>query len=218
MRFLNYFGKFLISVGVGVLLFVLWTLYGTGLYYDRQQDNLAQEFDQLPALTKDLGPGEAGKPPKGYRPGPGEPVFRLNIPTIELEEIVVEGVGTEDLRKGPGHYPSCREEFEKPLCTEFPEAWPGEKGRVVVSGHRTTYGQPFWALNELNKGDEVEVETKWGDFTYQVTKKEIVLPSSASIVIQELDTQTLVLTTCNPRFSASQRLIIHAEMVEATAA
>jgi sortase A len=217
MTFLNYLGKFLISVGVGVLLFVIWTLYGTGLYYNQQQDDLAQEFDQLPALTKDLGPGEAGKPPKGYSPGPGEPVFRREIPSIELEEIVVEGVGTEDLRKGPGHYPSCRADFQKPLCTEFPEAWPGVKGRVVVSGHRTTYGQPFWALNEVNRGDEVEVETKWGHFTYEVTKKEIVLPSSASIVIQELDTQTLVLTTCNPRFSASQRLIVHAEMVEATA-
>ena len=213
MRYLHVVGKFLISVGVGVLLFVAWTLYGTGLYTQQQQNDLAQEFDAAIA-NRPSGEDATGKPPRNYKPEPGEPVFRLRIPSIDLNQIVVEGVGTEDLRKGPGHYPSCRPGFSLPLCTEFPETYPGEKGRVVVSGHRTTYGQPFWALNEVEKGDEIEFETKWGDFTYRVTGKEIVRPDSPAVVIQELKQSTVALTTCNPRFSAAERLVVHATLVE----
>ena len=211
MRFVRVLGKFLISVGVGVLLFVGWTLWGTGLYTAQQQNELSDEFAALPPLPRE---GPKG-PPRSFDPGPGDPVFRLRIPSIDLNKIVVEGVTTEDLKRGPGHYPSCRRGFPKPLCTEFPEAWPGERGRVVVSGHRTTYGAPFWDMDKVKKGDEVLVETKWGDFTYRVYDKKIVLPSSPLIVIQELDDSEIVFTTCNPKFSAAERLIVFARMVEA---
>jgi sortase A len=85
---------------------------------------------------------------------------------------------------------------------------------VIVSGHRTTYGAPFYRLNEVSKGDEVRIRAQWGNFTYEVTRKEIVDPSTATIVVQELNRSELVLTTCNPRFSAAQRLIVYARMVE----
>ena len=205
MRLLRILGKLLISVGVGVLLFVAWTLWGTGLYYSDQQDSLRDEFAKLPARAALS--NRPGTPPRGFNPRPGQPVF-----LIDVDQVVVEGVGTEDLRKGPGHYPSCRGEFTKPLCTEFPEAWPGERGRVIVSGHRTTYGAPFWDLNKLKAEDRIHIETKWGDFTYEVTKKDLVLPDSPAVVIQELDKRELALTTCNPRFSAAQRLIVYATL------
>jgi hypothetical protein len=134
MRFLRVFGKFLISVGIGIILFVVWTLWGTGIYTAREQDRLGAEFDLAPRVT--LVPGDSGGPirvPESYQPGPGEPAFRLRIPKLDKSYVVVEGVGTEDLKKGPGHYPSCRPEFGRPLCTEFEEIWPGEEGRVIVS-------------------------------------------------------------------------------------
>jgi sortase A len=136
----------------------------------------------------------------------------MRIPKIDFDQIVVEGVGTDELHKGPGHYPSCRDGFEDPLCTDFEEMWPGEKGRVIVSGHRTTYGAPFYNLDKLKAGDEVITETRWGDFTYEVTKTEIVRPDSLAIAIQS-DEAEIVLTTCNPRFSAAQRLIVYARLV-----
>jgi sortase A len=210
MRFVRIFGKLLISVGFGVLLFVAWTLWGTGLYSNEQQDSLRDEFAQLPGRT--VSNERPGRPPPGYNPRPGQPVFLLKIPAIDMDQVVVEGVGNEDLRRGPGHYPSCRGAFTKPLCTEFPEAWPGERGRVIVSGHRTTYGAPFWDLNKLKTEDRILIETKWGDFTYEVTRKDLVLPDSPAVVIQELDGRELALTTCNPRFSASQRLIVYATL------
>jgi sortase A len=204
-------GKFLMSVGVGILLFVAWTLWGTGIYTARQQERLEQEFARRPTFSVAASPSKDAGPPAGFRPSSGEPVFRLKIPAIDLSQIVVEGVGTEELRKGPGHYPSCRSGFEEPLCTEFKEAWPGENRRVIVSGHRTTYGAPFWDLDKLERGDWIVTGTKWGTFTYTVTSSRIVEPEARNIVIPGSPGE-LVLTTCNPKFSAAQRLIVFAEL------
>ncbi len=218
MRFLHYFGKFLISVGVGVLLFVSWTLWGTGIYTRGQQDAANEEFERAPVVEPLETPQPAGAPegtvtlPETYQPEAGDPVFRLRAPAIDLNYMVVQGVGVEDLKKGPGHYPNCREGFAPPLCTEFEEIWPGEHGRVVISGHRTTYDAPFWDINKLEEGDEIITETKWGAFRYEVTGQEIVKPNSQAIVIDKQKAE-IVLTTCNPRFSASERLIVYAELV-----
>ena len=214
MRFLRVFGKLLISLGVGVLLFVVWTLYGTGLYTARQQDQLAEEFDRLPPFQRTSPSGKTlpEGPPPGYNPGPGAPVFRMHLPTIEDKPmLVVEGVDTEELKLGPGHYPSCRAGFEPPLCTPYDETYPGQKGRVIVSGHRTTYGQPFWSLDEMRPGDPIHIESQWGDYTYTVTEKEVVPADSRAIVVPSQKWE-MVLTTCNPKFSAAERLIIYAEL------
>lgn len=213
-------GKLLISLGIGVLLFVGWTLKGTDLYTNRQQSRLAEEFDHLPNIAPVQAGGEDRfmGPPEGYAPEPGEPVFRLEIPKpeVEIDEIVVEGVDTERLRMGPGHYPSCRPGFSRPLCTDFDEVFPGERGRVIVSGHRTTYGAPFWGIDKLERGDEIHIRARWGEFVYTVTEQRIVRPDSLAIAVQS-DRAELVLTTCHPRFSAAQRLIVFAELTDSSA-
>jgi sortase A len=213
MTILRTLGKFLISVGIGVLLFVAWTLWGTGLLTARAQGDLENAFRELPPIQVETATDDSVVVPEDFKPAPGEPVFRMRIPKIDFRKMVVEGVGTEDLRKGPGHYPECRSGFSLPLCTEFDEIWPGETGRVVVSGHRTTYGAPFWDLNKLDVGDQIITDTQWGSFTYEVTSTEIVSPSSLGIVIPS-ENPEIVLTTCNPRFSAAERLVVFAEMVD----
>jgi sortase A len=214
MRLLRFAGKLLISVGCGILLFVGWTLWGTGIYTQRQQDRLAAEFKTLPKLESRSN-GLSG-PPKRFDPGPGDPVFRLEIPAIDLSMMVVEGVGVDELKLGPGHYPQCDEEFSRPLCTELDEVWPGETGRVIVSGHRTTYLHPFFDLDRLSPGDRVDIETTWGDFTYVVYDTEIVEPDARDIANPAAtDGRELVFTTCNPKYSADERLIVFAELEEA---
>lgn len=219
MTVLKTLGKFLISVGVGVLLFVAWTLWGTGLSTSRAQADLESEFGRLQEidarrLTRDG--VQSVRVDDSFKPGPGEGVFRMVIPEIDVREMVVEGVDTENLRKGPGHYPDCREGFERPLCTDQEEVWPGERGRVIISGHRTTYGAPFYGLDQLGQGDDIRLETKWGDFTYEVTGTDIVLPNARDIATPVSDRPELVLTTCNPRFSAAERLVVFAELAEAS--
>ncbi|HET7481491.1 MAG TPA: sortase [Actinomycetota bacterium] len=214
MAFVRVLGKFLISVGVGILIFVWWVLWGTGAYTRNQQDNvLTPKFDALPEVS-----GGDHLPPKDFDPDPGDPVFRLKIPKIDLNKgkgfIVVEGVDEESLKLGPGHYPDCDPpRFVPELCTEFPEVWPGEEGRVVISGHRTTYLHPFYDIDKLDKGDKILVDTKWGDFTYEVTEQRAVLPTDPTVVIQKDGRKEIVLTTCNPKYSASQRLITYARQV-----
>jgi sortase A len=131
-----------------------------------------------------------------------------------IRDMVVQGVETNELKLGPGHYPDCRANFEKPLCTDQEEVWPGEQGRVIVSGHRTTYGAPFWDLNKVQKDDEIKTLTKWGSFTYRVTEVRIVDPQARDVAIADPpgDKAEIVLTTCNPRFSAAERLVVLGEM------
>jgi sortase A len=222
MAFLRFFGKLLISVGAGVLLFVLWTLYGTGIFItSREQNKLEAQFQAQAAFPERDGSGENGEleihgPPKEFDPQRGEPTFRLKIPKIEVDDIVVEGVDEGELQKGPGHYPRCDDDFTGPHCTPFPEVWPGEQGRVIVSAHRTTYGAEFNELDKVGEGDEVITETKWGTFRYVVTEQRIVDAEDTSITVQIHDPKTreIVLTTCHPEFSAEQRLIIFAELEE----
>ena len=217
MAVLRTLGKFLISVGVGVLLFIAWTLWGTGLSTQRAQASLEEDFERQAPIDASAFSHQGDQSVKvddSFKPGPGEAVFRLVIPRIDVHEMVVEGVDTESLRKGPGHYPDCRRGFAKPLCTDQEEIWPGEVGRVIISGHRTTYGAPFYDIDRLRRGDEIRLQTKWGDFTYEVTGSEIVPPNAKDIATPVSDKPELVLTTCNPRFSAAERLIVSAELTE----
>lgn len=207
----------MISVGVGVLMFVAWEYWGTGLQTAREQRKLAEQFEQTinrDALSRS--PEKIAQPPPWFDPEPGDPVFRIRIPAIDLNDgrgfIVVEGVGQEELAKGPGHYPECSDTFARPLCTSFETTWPGQPGRVVVSGHRTTHLAPFRDTDELREGDAIVAETAWGTFVYRVYAQRSVSPSDSSIVVSIHSGRELVLTTCDPPMSAARRLITFARL------
>jgi sortase A len=112
---------------------------------------------------------------------------------------VVEGVDVSDLKTGAGHIPAT------PL--------PGQPGNSVISGHRTTYGAPFNRLDELVPGDRIEVDTAIGTHVYEMRTSVIVAPADAW-VLEPRQGAWLTLTTCNPEYSARERLVILAELVE----
>jgi sortase A len=129
----------------------------------------------------------------------GDAVARLEIPEIGVNDIVVAGVTTRDLKKGPGHFP------DTPL--------PGQLGNSAIAGHRTTYGQPFHNVDKLDNGDEIIVTTPSGRFVYRVTDQQIVSPSDYQVVATTDPTRaTITLTSCHPKWSASQRIIITGEL------
>lgn len=129
----------------------------------------------------------------------GESFAFLDIPKLEIDGLVVyEGVDTETLKKGPGHMD------DTPL--------PGQPGNAVISGHRTTYGRPFFDFDQLEEGDEIEVETAIGKHVYRVAEILIVEPTDVWVT-DPREGGWLTMTTCNPKFSARQRLVIVAEMV-----
>ena len=198
---LSALGAILTGAGVLILLFVAYQLWGTGLYTSHQQDSLRSQFKQQAHIdpsassttSTTLDPNKLPPPPPT-----GNAVANIRIPKIGVDKIVVQGVGEGDLRKGPGHYP------ETPL--------PGEQGNAAIAGHRTTYGAPFNRLDELSPGDEVLVTTVKGSFTYKVASSHVVKPDQVE-VLDPTPTPTLTLTTCNPKYSASQRLVVSADLV-----
>ncbi len=215
-RALGAVGRVLITVGLLLLLFVAYQLWGTGIYEARAQDNLRSQFDRtlhhhapastttgpaatVPASTTTTPPVPLAVPKKG------DALALIGIPKIGVNKVVVEGVDVDDLRKGPGHYPGT--------------SLPGQEGDTAIAGHRTTYGAPFGDLDELAAGDEITVVTVQGKFRYRVTEQKVVDPSDVSVLDPIPDPAhaghqlaTLTLTTCNPKYSASQRLVVQAAL------
>lgn len=195
---LSVIGATLTGTGVLILLFVAYQLWGTGVYEARAQDDLKAEFDAklaAPATTTTTGTAAPEPPPAPT----GEAVALIRIPKIGLDRHVVEGTGLADLRKAPGHYPST------PL--------PGELGNAAIAGHRTTYGAPFNRLDELTAGDEILVTTLAGSYTFKVEGSQIVSPSHVE-VLAPTPVAKLTLTTCHPKYSAKQRLVVVAALAE----
>ncbi len=211
-KLLGGFGRLLIWTGAIILLFVAYQLWGTNLAEAQAQDDLESEFEERLIEAPDIGDTTTTSPEGGdddptlgappellEAPEQGEPIARIEIPEIGVDKIVVEGVSRGDLRKGPGHYP------ETPL--------PGQEGNAAIAGHRTTYGAPFHRVDELEVDDEIIVTTVQGRFTYRVMAQEIVSPSQVE-VIEDKDDDRLTLTSCHPKYSARQRIIITAALVD----
>ena len=202
-------GKILIGAGILVLLFTAYQIWGTSIQESHTQNALRstlisetnnQEVRHALAEAAALDKLPTGPPvaaPRTAAPPEGEPVGDIRIPRIGVNQVVVEGTNTPDLRKGPGHY------IGTPL--------PGQNGNASIAGHRTTYGHPFYNLDGVKVGDPIVLTTLQGIFVYDATKSFVVSPSDTS-VIRNAFANLLTLTTCNPRFSASTRLIVQAKL------
>ncbi len=92
--------------------------------------------------------------PTGGAIDPGTPVALLTIPTLGLEQVVVEGTAGTDLTAGPGH------RRDSPL--------PGQRGVSLLYGRPLTYGGPFRTVTTLQEGDGIEVTTAQGHYVYRV--------------------------------------------------
>lgn len=210
---LRILGRTFIAAGLLVLLFLGYQLFGTNLVTKQHQKSLAEDLrssweETAPSPTPSPietteptvpspGPAAPAQPRPRPKPDLGSGIAILEIPKIEVESVVVEGVTVPALKKGPGHMPFT--------------AHAGERGNMVISGHRTTYGAPFYHLDELKPGDEIRVATASKVHLYRVTQSKVVSPDDLSVTVQTTDAR-LTLTTCHPRFSARQRLVVVAEL------
>jgi sortase A len=201
-------GEVLITVGLVLLLFCVYQLVWTNVSADRAQgkvtDTLRQDWarehangpNDLPVSTSDFGKGFAF----------------LHIPRLgkKYSVPVVQGVSLPDLARGVGHYPST--------------ALPGEIGNFAVAGHRATNGEPFANLDAVKVGDSLVVETRLKWFTYVVDKVQIVQPSDVWVIEpvpgkpnQSPTRRLITLTTCNPRWASTQRLILFGHLTASQA-
>lgn len=134
----------------------------------------------------------------------GDSLTRIRIPAIDVDAVVVEGTTPSALRAGAGHYP------QTPL--------PCEDGNVSIAGHRTTYGKPFGNLDRLKPGDTIELSTPIGGCVYSISKAPYPVDPNDLSVLSATPDKTLTLTTCHPKGSAAQRLIVKAAWVKNTPA
>lgn len=221
-------GTGLISTGVGLLMFVLITiLWGdpfTRLSAQGAQQTLERQFASFaPTETKLT---NAGLEPeltrrlafRARKTSPlGSPAGRIDIPKIKLHKVFLHGARAADLTKGPGLY------RESPF--------PGAGRPIAIAGHRTTHGAPFLNVDKLEPGDTIRLTVPYGEFTYTVTRRQIITPKDwsilnfgaaertsagrASVLRTRRCTVTcehLVLTACHPKYSAAKRMAIFARL------
>lgn len=223
-------GRTLVTAGILILLFVAYQLWGTNILEARAQDDLEREFATLQEEygeggaagagdagagtgstdgdgTSGDGTGTSSAEPDATEPvalpplpdfGGGDAVGIIEIPEIGVTKVFVEGTDAEDLKKGPGHYAGT------PM--------PGQIGNAAIAGHRTTYGAPFHRLDELAPGDEIITTTLEGRFVYRVREQRVVGPRDVWVVANTPEPQ-LTLTTCHPKYSARERLVVWADLV-----
>ncbi len=235
-------GQSLIALGLCVLLFAGFQLYGTGLQTKAAQDDLALEFaaqvaaveqiasnttTQAPATTSttvgtnDDATIEATVDPN-QPPAVADALAEALLPKseeiagrIEIDRIGVDWYYVEGV---------TRDALRKGPGHYPDTPYPGQAGNAAIAGHRTTYGSPFAAIDRMEPGDSIKITTAQGEFFYEVLPYDdgegnevgylIVAPTDVEVVEDQGDNR-ITLTACHPKFSARQRIIVSAILVSA---
>lgn len=214
----NVLGILLIVAGVSLIGVTIWMKYDT---YRQQQAVLDSfrnlQFDVPEGENKDRetleedtkensdeknkadkGGVEKDKKPEKAQLEEGKGIAILNIPKINLEIGIIEGVRYEDIKYVVGHFPGS------PM--------PGEKGNFSIAGHRISYfGQAFKDIDKLEKGDKVKVTYNGKEYTYKVTDMYEVTPDETEALNPTKDA-TITIVTCTT--DAKNRVIVKGKLVE----
>ena len=185
---------------IGVLLLA----YCVYVYVDGARFQSAGK-EQFRHQAEPPAPATVEPAPPRVEPEPpvrGEPMALLTIPRIGLSTVVLEGAGSGELKRGPGHISRT--------------ALPGEGGNFAVAGHRDTFFRP---LRLIRVNDVVQVSSADRDYQYRVVSTEIVTPKDVG-VLASTGRETLTLVTCYPFDfvgAAPRRFIVHADCETCTA-
>jgi sortase A len=222
-------GQTLITCGLVVLLFIVYEVWVTNWFSERENHRLIQRLEKEWALPNS-GPGTIKV---------GDAIGILYIPRLgtDFHWAIVQGDTTpnqDQLAKGPAHYGDT--------------AMPGKVGNFAIAGHRVGKGEPFLNLDHLKSGDAVIVATRDTWYVYRVLGKpahknpqnvtqdvpvklggqpstvslpgrEIVGSDDGNVLYPVPDHPTadaavplMTMTTCHPKFTAENRMIVYAEL------
>jgi sortase A len=180
---------------VGFLL-ILTFAYGMWHGFAEQQQLNRQWQQQGMQVATQVGPAGTDHkllehPVKGID-------FAIRVPKLKYFAAVREGVDTTILYSGPGHYPGT--------------VWPGDQGTVGVAAHNV-----YWInFPRLARGDEIDIETRYGTYRYTVTGSKIVNPDNRTVLVADAPGYNLVMTTCWPLWAgafATQRYVIFGQQI-----
>lgn len=245
-------GEVLITLGVVVLLFVVYEVYVTDVISAGLQQDATKQLDDR-WKTPEQDPQQRVDHFDGLNEGDGFAKIYIPVFGADYHFTVIEGTTERSLEIGPGHY----------VDTDYP----GQPGNFAVAGHRVGKGAPFNDLDLLNSCDAIVVETQNAWYIYRVLPKkdevakwdtvkqgkpacnvtgsqgqpqavnplpgeyqqtvgmEIVSPTEGGVIApvphkpgaavnKGEQASLMTLTTCHPKFSDRQRLIVHSVLVD----
>jgi sortase A len=177
--------------GLGVLIILLlgYIYVFTPVSASRSQHTLLQQIQAQPTESYHLAEGKITKE--------GGPLAVLEIPSINVNQVVVQGTSVTDLQKGPGHMPTS--------------SLPGQRGNAVIAGRRATYGAPFGSIGSLRRGQTITVVDGLGTFHYRVTSVVYAESGRHDVVTQSADNR-LTLVTAGSGYWPSGRLAVIATL------
>lgn len=209
-------GEVLITLGVVVMLYVVWQLWVGDWIYGAQNNaagnEISQEWDQseppLPTM-KPIDPSESpapDAPPVIAEPADAEVFGVMRIPRFGTDYATKIAGGVSRARTldhiGIGHYPGTQ--------------MPGEMGNFALAAHRTTWGAPFALIADLQVGDAIVIETPLGWYTYRFRTLEYVTPKEVDVLLPvpqapqlAANDRYITLTSCSPKFSLAERIVAY---------
>ncbi len=146
--------------------------------------------------------GAIDVPTDSYAPEEIVELGTLEIPKLGVRARLMHGVTLRNIDYGPSHWPGT--------------AMPGQRGNVVIAGHRVTHSRPFRNIDQLGTGDEVVLTVQGEQATYRVSSSFVVTPDRTDIA-NPTATPTLTLFACHPPGSARQRYVVRADLVTSPA-
>jgi sortase A len=195
-------------IGILILAYVGFVLIDARLFQAAQSRQFQQELDGLrPSIGNDERPHLLTLPPAETAVNlaradsldiagrDGSPLGRIEISSIGLQAMILEGTDARTLRHAVGHIPGT------PL--------PGQQGNVAITGHRDTFFRP---LHNIRKDDEITLTTLNGSYRYRVDSTQVVEPEDTE-VLADSDDAVLTLVTCYPFYfvgPAPKRFIVRA--------
>ncbi len=212
-------GELAVTVGVVVVLFVVWQLGYEGVVQAKAQSGVVSELEQqfvaphsngISGAGGGTGTGNAAPTsiPPELLPDGGAPFAILRVPRLggpTWSKPVFQGTGLDVLAQGLGHYTETQ--------------LPGQVGNVAIAGHRAGHGNPLINIDAIRPGDVMVLETRFAYYVYRVTGHEIVPPTH----VQVLDavpnepgaaptTAEFTLTSCDPRYGSTNRYIVYSQL------
>lgn len=177
-------------------------------YQSRKASHAAVK--QLEHVWDNGGLTPADRPSRaGLHLKPSTDVFAvMRIPRLgsQWQQPVIEGVQQNDLARGVGHYPMT--------------SMPGVIGNFAVAGHRVTHGHPFRELDRMRPGDLIGVQMRDVVYVYRALSLKVVKPDAVRVLAatpfqpgKAAVKPMMIISTCNPKYSARERLVLTAEMI-----
>ena len=206
-------GELLVTVGVLLLLFVVWELGYVGVVESRAQADVVADLERDPSVLPALPTTTGGQPDPGGTPaGPtlqdGKVFAIVRIPRLggpTWAKPIYEGVDLATLAKGLGRYPGT--------------ALPGQLGNFAVAGHRAGHGNPLIDIDAIQPGDTMVVETRDGFAVYRAERHVVVPPSKIDVIAPVPERASapvtaayLTVTSCDPRFASTNRYVVFARL------